>query len=350
MRRKILLFIGVLLYTASCKVDPPVPEDKKGPPVYGINFTVPQGWPQPIYNFAGNPLTEEGFRLGRKLFYDTRLSRDNTISCGSCHQNFAGFAHSAHPLSHGIDGLFGSRNAPGLFNLNWHPSFMWDGSVTHLEIQPLTPITDPVEMDETLDNVIAKLQLDAVYEQLFSDAFGDNAITPQRIFKALAQFQGMLVSANSKYDRYMRGEPGVVFSESEQRGFQLFSEKQCASCHVPPLFTDFSFRNNGLSYNVALKDSGRARTTGLSSDVNKFKVPSLRNVSVSAPYMHDGRFNSLAQCLTHYSQGINQTENLDSGLKNGIPMTIPEMQDIIQFLGTLNDDAFLKDPRFTDPN
>jgi len=343
-------FVFALILMWACKVDPPIPKHLEGPPVYSISFNVPQGWPQPVYNFQTNPLTEEGFRLGRKLFYDPRLSRDNTISCGSCHQDFAGFAHSAHALSHGIDGLFGTRNAPGLFNLNWHPAFMWDGGVNHIEVQPLAPITNTVEMDESVTNVISKLSADAEYKQMFQDAFGDNAINSQRIFKAIAQFQGMLVSSNSKYDKYIRGEAGGTLSASEQNGLALFNQKKCSSCHVPPLFTDFSYRNNGLSYNTSLNDSGRAHITGLTTDRNKFKVPSLRNVTVTSPYMHDGRFGSLYQCLNHYNTGIIQTQNLDTLLINKIPMTNQEMQDIIDFLGTLRDYDFLNDPRFKNPN
>jgi cytochrome c peroxidase len=341
--------LSALVLLQACEKDSPVKEADTGPPVYDIVFTVPLGWPQPVYDFQGNILTEAGFRLGRKLFYEPRLSRDNTISCGSCHQQFAAFAHSAHPVSHGIDGLLGIRNAPALFNLDWHPLFMWDGGVNHIEIQPLAPITNPVEMDETLSNIIAKLSGDAAYRQLFQDAFGDNTVTSQRIFKAIAQFQGMLISSNSRYDKYVRGESGGSLTSAEFSGLNLFAQK-CASCHVPPLFTDFSFRNNGLSFNVAFNDSGRAHITGLPSDRNKFKVPSLRNVTVSGPYMHDGRFSTLQQCLEHYNSGIQQTENLDPLLVSGISMTYQEMQDIISFLGTLQDDVYLQDPRFKDPN
>jgi cytochrome c peroxidase len=226
---------------------------------------------------------------------------------------------------------------------------MWDGGINHIEVQPLAPITNPVEMDETIDNVIAKLSADVVYQQMFSDAFGDNTINSQRIFKAIAQFQGMLISSNSKYDKYTRGESGGELSASEQNGLSLFTQK-CATCHTPPLFSDFSYRNNGLSYNTALEDSGRAHITGLPTDFNKFKVPSLRNISVTGPYMHDGRFGTLTQCLNHYNTGINQTQNLDTLLTSGISMSTQEMQDIISFLGTLKDDDFLHDPRFKDPN
>jgi cytochrome c peroxidase len=352
--KKLLVFASAILCVfillEACSKDVPIPEDKPEPPVYDINFSVPKGWPQPVYNYQTNTLTAAGFKLGRKLFYDGRLSRDNSISCGSCHQQFAGFAHSAHALSHGIGGLLGTRNAPGLFNLNWHPSLMWDGGINHIEVQPLAPITNPVEMDETINNVIAKLTTDAAYKQMFTDVYGDNTINSQRIFKAIAQFQGMLVSSNSKYDKYVRGETGGTLTASEQNGLNLFNQKKCSSCHVPPLFTDFSFRNNGLTFNTALKDSGRAHITGLPGDRNKFKVPSLRNLTVSGPYMHDGRFSSLAQCLNHYSSGVQHTENLDTLLTAGIPLTTDEVQDIVNFLGTLRDNDFLKDPRFKDPN
>ncbi|HET7818731.1 MAG TPA: cytochrome c peroxidase, partial [Bacteroidia bacterium] len=315
-----------MLILAACSKDPRVANSKPEPPIYDIFFRVPPGWPKPVYNYQNNTLTEAGFKLGRKLFYDTKLSRDNTTSCGSCHQQFAGFAHSAHPLSHGIDGQFGTRNAPTISNLNWYPEFMWDGGINHIEIMPLAPITNPVEMDEDINAVVTKLNNDATYQKMFIDAFGDNTINSQRIFKAITQFQGMLISFNSKYDKYLRKEAGGEMTTSELKGFNLFNQK-CISCHIPPLFTDFSFRNNGLSYNAALKDSGRAHITGLATDMNRFKVPTLRNVAVTRPYMHDGRFQSLVQCLNHYNNGIQQTQNLDSLLINGIALDAQEIQD-----------------------
>ena len=219
-KNKLLVFAAAIaaVLMASCRVDPAIPSHKADPPVNNIVFTVPPGWPQPVYSYQSNPLTENGFRLGRKLFYEVRLSRDNTISCGSCHQDFAAFAHSAHSFSHGIDGQFGIRNSPGLFNLNWHPAFMWDGGVNHIEVQPLAPITNPVEMDETMDKVINKLTADVTYRAMFKDAFGDETVNSQRIFRALAQFQGMLVSSNSRYDKYVRGESGGDLSAQELNG------------------------------------------------------------------------------------------------------------------------------------
>ncbi len=350
LKKRTLLFnVCIAIALSSCSVDPPIPIHKTDPPVSDIVFRIPDGWPEPIYFYKNNPLSNDGFRLGRKLFYDTRLSRDNTISCGSCHQNFAAFAHSAHSLSHGIDGLFGIRNAPALFNLNWHPNLMWDGGINHIEVQPLAPITNSVEMDESITNVIVKLNNDAQYRALFKEVYGDTLIDSQRIFKAIAQFQGMLISSNSKYDKYIRGETGGSFTAQEKSGLAIF-ENKCATCHKPPLFTDFSFRSNGLSYNPLLADSGRAHITNLQKDKYKFKVPSLRNIELSSPYMHDGRFASLQECLEHYNSGISNKENIDPLLTNGIKLSQTEMQDLIQFLNTLTDYSFTKDERFRDPN
>lgn len=345
----VFLLLCTVIVIEGCSKDPEIIGNRPEPPVYDINFRVPAGWPQPVYSFQANPLSEAGFRLGRKLFYEPRLSRDNTISCGSCHQNFAAFAHSAHPVSHGIEGLLGNRNSPGIFNMNWHPSFMWDGGVNHIEVQPLAPITNPIEMDENINNVVSKLSADPGYKKLFKDAFGSEEVNSQRIFKAMAQFMGMLNSTNSKYDKYMRGEADAAFTASELNGLNLFRQK-CASCHKEPLFSDFSFRNNGILINAALKDSGRAHITGKASDMYTFKVPSLRNVAFTAPYMHDGRFQTLGRVLDHYSSGKFNTINLDSSLTGGgIPLSPEEKQDLINFMNTLSDHAFIRDERFKDP-
>ncbi|GIV26515.1 MAG: cytochrome-c peroxidase [Bacteroidia bacterium] len=342
--RLLLSTLSIFVILTSCKVDP---EIKPALPSDDIRVVVPSGWPQPRYNFENNPLTKEGFVLGRALFYETALSRDNSVSCGSCHQHFVAFANAGHTLSHGVDGKLGNRNAPPLFNLNWHPAFMWDGGINHIEVQPIAPITNPVEMDETLDNVVLKLQQKDFYKKLFKEAFGDETINSQRILKALAQFMGAMYSYQSKYDMVKQGK--AQFSASEQRGYNLFVQK-CSACHTEPLFTDFTYRNNGLSVNPALQDSGRMRITGDPNDRNKFKVPSLRNVAVTSPYMHDGRFETLQQVLEHYRSGIVQSSTLDPLLQNGISLTDSEKQDLINFLYTLTDYAFLYDKKFDDPN
>lgn len=346
MLKKLNILWICLITVFSCSVDP---EIKPKPPVDNIRQVVPEGWPNPVYTFSNNPLSENGFELGRALFYEEMLSRDNTISCGSCHQQFAAFSHSEHKLSHGIDGLLGTRNAPALFNLNWHPYFMWDGGINHIEIQPFGPINNPVEMDGNLNDIIARLNNSNKYKQLFENAFGDDSITSQRIFLAITQFQGMLYSYNSKYDKYKRGETGGDMNTQELSGYNLFTQK-CNSCHKEPLFTTHEFKSNGLSYDPILQDTGRAHITGLTTDFYKFKIPSLRNVALTAPYMHDGRFNTIDEVLNHYSNGINNTVNIDPLLINGIPLTTQEKLDIKAFLNTLTDYTFLNDQRFKDPN
>jgi len=344
---------GSFLLLYSCKKDKTTDTATTDPSLENIVFKVPEGWPAPAYGFQDNPLNTAGFKLGRKLFFDPVLSSDNTVSCGSCHQPFAAFAQLEHALSHGVNEKVGTRNSPALFNLSWHSSFFWDGGVNHLEVQPFSPITNPLEMNETLDNIVLKLEADNNYRQLFKDAFGTDEINTQRIGRSLAQFMGLMVSDQSKYDRYKRGEAGVAFTESEQKGYSLFKEK-CASCHTEPLFSDFSFRNNGLALvnnSQGFVDSGRGRITPTDvSSYYRFKVPSLRNLQYTSPYMHDGRFNTIDEVLEHYATGVQHTPNLDPLLASGgIPMTADDKAAIKAFLNTLNDEAFTKDVRFLEP-
>lgn len=313
-----------------------------------ITFSVPRGWPQPVYNFSNNPLTQSGFELGRRIFYDTRLSKDSTVSCATCHQQFAGFSNLDHPLSHGVYGLFGVRNAPGLFNDAWQKTFFWDGGVVNIENQPINPMQNPVEMGETLQDVINKISSDATYPGMFKNAFGDPTVNSQRIFKALALFMVSMVSDNSRYDKYMRGDADGSLTTQELHGLQVFRDK-CASCHKEPLFTDLSYRNNGLTVNPSLNDSGRFRITLDPDDWHKFKVPSLRNVALTAPYMHDGRFTTLDAVVEHYRTGIYQSPTLDTALTNGISMTDSDKADVISFLQTLTDTSFVHDSRFAQP-
>jgi cytochrome c peroxidase len=332
---------AIVLFVQSCTIDPDIP-DVLSPE--DVKFRIPQGFPQPSYDFSLNPVTIDGFKLGRKLFYDPLLSVDNTISCGSCHQQFVAFAHSEHQVSHGVGGQIGTRNAPGLWNLAWHEDFMWDGGIPHIESQPLGPIENPVEMGETIGNVIAKLEASADYPELFEAAFGSDTITTQRITQAIAQFQGLMISDNSKYDQAMRGE--ISFTPQEQYGLATFRSK-CASCHPEPLFTDHGFHNNGLPPEPTIMDAGRMMITANPADSMKFKTPSLRNIAVTGPYMHDGRFTTLTQCLNHYSGGnMYQSATLDTALTNGIPLTAVEKSDLIAFLGTLTDYTLIEDTKF----
>lgn len=340
----LILSVSAFSFFNACSVDPEIlPELTKD----DVKFYVPAGFPQPVYTFENNEVTQDGFKLGRRLFYEPMFSVDNSISCGSCHQQQVAFAHSSHQFSHGVFGQFGTRNAPGLWNLAWNQSFMWDGGINHIESQPLGPITNPVEMDETMSNVIARLNSVPSYHQDFQKAFGDDSITSQRICRALAQFMGIMISDNSKYDQYLRGETN--FSASEENGLALFRTK-CASCHTEPLFTDRQYHNNGLAVDNTINDAGRMHITGNPQDSLKFKTPSLRNVALTGPYMHDGRFYSLQECVDHYSSGIVQSSTLDPLLSSGIPLTASEKTDLIAFLATLTDFKFISDPKFKEPH
>jgi cytochrome c peroxidase len=334
----IIFFIGISAILMSA-VKPSVFQN-------AIQLEIPQGWPKPQNIFANNPLTEEGFQLGRKLFYDGRLSKDGNFSCASCHQQFAAFATFDHDFSHGFNDQFTTRNAPALQNLAWVPLYHWDGGINHIEVQALSPLTAHNEMAENIDSVLQKLRADAAYKRMFKKAFGKEEINSQKMLKAIAQFVGTLVSADSKYDKMKRGE--AAFNASELHGYEVF-KLNCEHCHKEPLFTDNSFRNNGLAQNEFLKDSGRMRITGEPADSLKFRVPTLRNVSVTQPYMHDGRFYSLGQVIDHYSKGIQQGATLDSSLRNGIQLTKHEKYDLVLFLQTLTDSSFLKNKRFSQP-
>jgi cytochrome c peroxidase len=308
-----------------------------------IKFVNPPGFPQPTYNFSANPLTEEGFQLGRKLFYDGRLSSVGYVYCGSCHQPVAAFTTFEHDRSHGINGAHTLRNAPGLFNLAWYPYFNQDGSVNSLWKIYENHITNPTEMAETIPNVLNKLKQDTAYQRMFHTAFGDENITADRMYKALDQFVINLVSANSKYDNVMLGLSG--FTSQEQNGYTVFQAK-CATCHSGTLFTDFSFRNIGLEIDPGLNDYGRMRVTGNRNDSIRFRVPSLRNLDFTSYYMHDGRINFPRNVLKFYETGVHQGPTLDPSLTNGIPLTQTEEDNLIEFLRTLSDSTFLNNPRF----
>jgi cytochrome c peroxidase len=311
-------------------------------------FSAPREFPPVVYRLGSNPVTEEGFELGRRLFYEPRFSRNNTISCGSCHIQSAGFTHHGHDVSHGIDDRLGHRNSPSLVNLAWYSSFNWDGGIFDLDLFPISPITNPVEMDESVSNVIEKLKVHPEYPGLFKKAFGTEEINTGRVMKALSQFMVMLVSDQSRYDQVQRGK--ASFTAAEQRGYALF-QTHCNSCHAEPLFTDNSFRDNGIGIGPN-QDSGRAAISLQAADRYKFKVPTLRNLSFTAPYMHDGRMRTLDAVLDHYAENMKATPNLDPLLKKesepGIPLTSEERSQLKAFLLTLNDTAFIKNPLFAE--
>lgn len=310
-----------------------------------LYLEIPDGWPEPKYDFKKNQLTEEGFQLGRHLFYDPILSRDSTISCSSCHLQQTGFTHVDHQLSHGIEGKIGSRNSLTLINLAWNKNFMWDGGVNNLEVQAINPITSPIEMDEKLENVVAKLQNSSKYKTLFSKAFGDEKVTSQRLLKALAQFTVMLKSSNSKYDKVLRKE--VRFTEQEQHGYDIF-KTNCASCHKEPLFSNDKFERNGLAIDATLNDLGRIKITSKKEDALRFRVPTLRNIQFTFPYMHDGRFKTLTEVVKHYNS-ITNKKDLPNELSKPMNLSDNDRVDLVAFLNTLTDKEFLFDKRFGFP-
>ncbi len=309
-------------------------------------FYIPKNWPAPQYNFSKNPLSEAKIELGRKLFYDPILSRNGSISCASCHSQYTAFTHVDHALSHGIDDRVGTRNSPALMNLAWHKTFMWDGAINQLDMQALAPISHPDEMGESIANVVVKLQHSTVYPKLFFGAFNDSIITGEYTLKAISQFLLTLVSANSKYDSVMRKLS--YFTVQQNSGYRLF-QKNCSSCHIEPLFTNLQFENNGLPVDTTLNDFGRMKVTLNKNDSLKFKVPSLRNIEFSYPYMHDGRFKRLSDVLNYYTSGVQYSNTLSPQLKNKIKLTSNEKVDIIAFLLTLTDKEFLFNTNFSFP-
>ena len=309
-------------------------------------FKQPINWPKPIYQFEQNNLSKEKILLGRVLFYDPILSKDSTISCNSCHSPFSAFTHVDHALSHGIHDSIGTRNSPALMNLAWQKSFMWDGAIINLDMQSLAPISNRAEMASNIKDVVTKLNRSQLYKKLFKQAHQDSLITGEYTLKAIAQFMLTLVSANSKYDRVLNHQEN--FTNQEENGYLLF-KKNCASCHTEPLFTSGNFENNGIAKDTLLQDLGRMRITQKKEDAFKFKVPTLRNIEFSYPYMHDGRFKRLSEVLNHYISGIKTSETLAPQLQKRINLSANEKVDLLAFLLTLSDKQFLFDNKFSYP-
>ena len=315
-----------------------------------------------------NPLIQERVDLGEKLFHETALSRDGTLSCASCHDSAAAFSDPRR-FTTGVRDQPGTRNAMPLFNLAWKSSFFWDGRAPSLREQALMPIQDHTEMDESLTNVVGKLSGMAIkppeqyskgeartaksepdYPSLFNAAFGSPEVTPEKIGLAIESFVLTLTSFESKFDRALKGE--VKLSEEEQRGFSLFMTEydprreqfgaDCFHCHGGPLFQSQSFANNGLD--VAPNDPGRAKVTGNASDQGKFATPSLRNVGLTAPYMHDGRFKTLEEVIEHYSTGVKRSATLDPNIAKhpdgGLHLSTGHKRALVAFLKTLTDEKF----------
>ncbi|MFN5418417.1 MAG: cytochrome-c peroxidase [Flavobacteriia bacterium] len=325
-----LVPLVLLLLFASCKKDMVVE------PYEDFKMEYPSYFPEPVYKFENNTQTKSRFELGRKLFYDPILSSDGVISCATCHAQGHAFADHNVKFSIGVDGQYGKRNSPSITNLAWYPAFMWDGGVNHIEVFSVAPITNPLEMNETMANIVAKINADTQYKLLFKEIYQVDYITDQVILRALTQYMAMIVSANSKYDDYRKGL--ATFNQDEMDGLTLFQDK-CASCHKEPLFTDFTYQNNGLDSDFA--DLGRGNITLNAADNGKFKVPSLRNVTLTYPYMHDGRYQNLNQVLDHYSSGIIHSSTLSNLISGNMNLTTSEKSKIIIFLETLSDYSLL---------
>jgi len=295
-----------------------------------------------------NPQTVEGIALGKKLFFDPILSIDNTLACVDCHAPENAFTDS-DKFSDGVDGIFGNRNSMPLFNLAWNydEKFFWDGNTFSLEHQAFVPITDPIEMKSNWADVESKLQQHAEYPSLFEKAFGASNIDSSLVTKAIAQFERTLISANSKFDKFLLGE--LNLSPEELNGFNVFMDEakgDCFHCHGSdknPLWTDNIFHNNGLDETFA--DLGLGAVTGDPADNGKFKSPSLRNLEFTAPYMHDGRFASLDDVINHYSQGLKNSSTIDPLMKKvdqgGVGLTDKDKADLKAFLLSLSDYDFI---------
>ncbi len=327
LSRLILIFFGFTLCIVAVQWD----EDEV------LLASIPDNWPDPVYDFQSHPISKKGFELGRKLFHDPGLSLDSTISCASCHSQFNAFTHVDHPVSHGIQDRIGKRNSPVLINLAWSRNFHWDGGVVNLQMQPLNPIMNPVEMDNTIENVLAYLNAHPEYPSLFYQIYGDSTITTKSFLSALEQFTVSLISSNSKYDQFIKGD--VKFTKQEKNGLKLF-RKHCSTCHPEPLFTTNSFANNGIPKDTS--DLGRYGITMQIEDSYLFKIPTLRNIAYSFPYMHNGSFKRLQDVIEHYNSGIDRgDERLSPVLRNEMNLSDMEKKDLLAFLNTLTDKSFM---------
>lgn len=308
-----------------------------------------------------NPLTVEGVELGRRLFYEKRLSGSNTVACASCHQQARAFT-DGRAFSVGFDGTLTKRNSMSLANLLWVRNFFWDGRAGSLEAQAVVPLTDPHEMGQSMDSSVEKLKALGFYDPLFAAAFGGDAaatrtpaagaITADRIVKALGQFERTLISANAPYDKYIRGE--YPLTAAERAGLLLFfGRANCGNCHGGPKTFNETYHNNGLDREPG--DPGRADVTGMEYDRGRFRVVTLRNIALTGPYMHDGRFKTLEEVIDHYNEHVEPSVTLSPTLRDtlNVPVRLGlsavEKGALLAFLHTLTDSAFVTDKKFADP-
>lgn len=360
IRILIMLLIGVTLSQA-CNKDA---EPEAGSAEYDDSpYTLRTGDLEPPTIAADNPLTKAGVQLGRMLFYEKQLSKDGSQACANCHRQEHAFSDT-NTLSIGVEGLPGKRQAMSVFNMAWNTNeFFWDGRAHLLRDQALKPIQDPLEMNETLENVIAKLEKDVTYRDQFIRAFGDETINAERMELALEQFMNSIVSVESKYDQSLRGE--ATLSALEERGRVLFfaefnpgfpnvSGADCAHCHTTRNFENDRYMNNGMDSDADITDIGREEVTSRPGDKAKFKVTSLRNIAVTNPYMHDGRFKTLKEVVDHYNSGIQSSATVDPALEytrvsGGLKLVPSDVAALIAFLKTLTDEDMLTRKEYSSP-
>lgn len=339
------LLLAMVIMAAQLPAGPePVPVTLSWPDYFGSRVFLP----------ADNPLTEEGIQLGRWLFYEKALSVNRQMSCATCHQQAKAFTDGQR-FSAGADGVLQPRNTMSLANLPWVRQLFWDGRAGSLEEQAVTPLTAPHEMGQPLEASAARLRQIKGYPPLFRRAFGSDSITGDRIVKALAQFERTLISANSRYDQYLQGK--YQLSASESNGVALFYANTdtargirgagCGHCHGGPKTYSDLFHNNGLD--SLPPDGGRQQVTGQAYDKGRFRVATLRNIALTAPYMHDGRFPDLESVIDHYSGHIAHSETLSPFLQQPLHLTKQEKKDLLAFLRLLTDSTFITDPRFSNP-
>ena len=329
----------------------PTPVNLEIPPLFN-SLLLPPSVP------TDNPQTIEGTALGRKLFYEPLLSNDGTQACANCHLAEKSFS-DPNRFSTGITGEMGTRNAMPIVNLAWNfqNRFLWDGGAYSLEDQVDDPIENPIEMNNTWPNVVATLQANSEYPDLFEQAFGTTTITREFVAKAIAQFERTLISGNSRFDQYLLGDNNAITAQ-EINGFNVFMDENrgdCFHCHgneFNPLWTNNAFHNNGLD--ASFEDLGLGGVTGDPLDYGKFKSPTLRNLAYTAPYMHDGRFATLDEVINHYSEGLVYSNTIDPLMKNiaegGAQLTDSDKADLKAFLLSLSEPGFTTNPAFLNPN
>ena len=352
----------MVFITLSCSddpvIDPPMEEILQDTTLYNLTYGA-----LPSPNLPDdNTLTEQGVELGRMLFYEKLLSKDGTQTCASCHRQAHGFSDTTR-FSIGVEGLPGKRQAMSVFNMAWNSNeFFWDGRAHLLRDQAILPIQDELEMNETLENVLEKLNDTKIYRDQFTRVYGDDEITIDKMALAMEQFMLSIVSYDSKYDQWKAGT--TELTESEERGrllfeteynpfFPDFSGADCAHCHGGANFENDLYMNNGLDEDSDFVDIGREAVSNDPMDRARFKVPTLRNIALTAPYMHDGRFQTLEEVVNHYNEGIHPSSTADEAIvatsETGLFLTDTDKDDLVNFLKTLTDDSFVNDQRYTDP-